>query len=138
MRPRCVLVLLTVIGILAESGAVGGPLLHAPAHQAGRQVAPEANPWRAPDLYDDQTEGVTNPTVLRELKPSYTSGALRTRIEGLVLLECIVELDGTVGAIRVRHSLDSVNGLDDESIRVLRQWRFAPGTKDGKSVRSRL
>ena len=79
--------------------------------------------------------GVFAPRLLREVKPDYTAAALRARIQGVVTLECVVELDGSVGAVRIVRSLDSVYGLDDEAIREVRQWRFAPGTKDGTPVR---
>ena len=47
-------------------------------------------------------------------------------------LECIVETTGSVGDVNVTKSLDE--GLDQEAIKAVRQWRFEPGTKDGKPV----
>ena len=78
--------------------------------------------------------GVETPRLIREVKPPYTAQAMRAKIQGEVLLECIVQPDGTVGDIRVVRSLDSTFGLDQEAIKAARQWRFHPGTKQGQPV----
>ena len=80
-------------------------------------------------------QGVTSPVLLHETKPNYSPDAMRARIQGLVVMECVVELDGTVGAVRVTRSLDQAFGLDNEAVRTVKQWRFRPGTKDGAPVR---
>jgi protein TonB len=59
---------------------------------------------------------------------------MRAKIQGEVLLECVVGTDGNVGNIRVMRSLDSTFGLDQEAIKAARQWRFAPGTRFGEPV----
>jgi protein TonB len=78
--------------------------------------------------------GVTLPRVLREVKPQYTSDAMRAKVQGTVLLQCVVKPDGSVGDVQVVRSLDSAFGLDQEAIRAARQWRFAPGTRLGEPV----
>ena len=44
---------------------------------------------------------------LREVKPQYTSDAMRAKVQGTVLLECVVKPDGSVGDVKVVRSLDS-------------------------------
>jgi TonB family protein len=78
--------------------------------------------------------GVMTPRVLREVKPQYTSDAMRARIQGVVLLECVVQPNGVCTEIQVVRSLDPTFGLDQEAIAALRQWRFAPGTRLGEPV----
>ena len=125
---------------------VGSLLLPATAgvSSAGTSSQPNQNqaagndPWYAPDVYDAQSPGMTQPELVKETKPNYTGEAMRARIEGTIRLEGIVEVDGSVGPIRVRHSLDAVNGLDDEAVKTLRRWRFKPGRKDGVPVRTRI
>lgn len=78
--------------------------------------------------------GVTIPRVVRQVKPQYTAEAMRAKVQGLVLLECVVLPDGTVGDVRVTRSLDPVFGLDQEAIKAARQWRFVPGTRQGEPV----
>ena len=78
--------------------------------------------------------GVTNPRVLHEVKPQYTSDAMRAKIQGTVLLECIVRPDGSVGDVQVLRSLDPTFGLDQEAIKAAKQWRFSPGMHLGEAV----
>jgi len=77
---------------------------------------------------------VTTPVVLREVKPQYTSDAMRAKVQGAVWLECVVRADGTVGEVKVIRSLDSTFGLDLEAMKAARQWRFRPGTRMGEPV----
>lgn len=70
--------------------------------------------------------GVTPPTILSQVRPSYTDEALRQRIQGSVILELIVRRDGQPSDIRVVRSLDP-GGLDVQAIAAVQQWRFNPG-----------
>jgi TonB family protein len=78
--------------------------------------------------------GVTLPKLTREVKPQYTADALGAKIQGTVLVECVVRPDGSVGDIQIVRSLDPVYGLDSEAVKAAKQWMFEPGTKDGKPV----
>ena len=71
--------------------------------------------------------------MLREVKPQYTSDAMRAKVQGTVLLECVVRPDGTVGDVQILRSLDATFGLDQEAIKAAKQWRFAPGTRLGEA-----
>ena len=77
-------------------------------------------------------QGVVLPRVLADTKPVYTPEAMTSGIEGSVLLECVVNADGTVGDVRVMERLDP--GLDAQAEKALKAWRFIPGTKDGTAV----
>jgi protein TonB len=59
---------------------------------------------------------------------------MRAKVQGVVLLECVVRPDGSVGEVQVLRSLDSAFGLDQEAIRAAKQWKFAPGTRLGEPV----
>jgi periplasmic protein TonB len=78
--------------------------------------------------------GIELPRVVREIKPQYTADAMRAKIQGMVVLECVVQADGTVGNVRVVRSLDAVFGLDQEAVKAARQWLFVPGTRQGQPV----
>ncbi len=75
---------------------------------------------------------VTMPRVLKEQKPQYTSAAMRAKVQGRVEMQVIVNLDGTVTQARVVQSLHP--DLDEQALLAVKQWRFVPGTKDGKPV----
>ena len=78
--------------------------------------------------------GVAPPRLVREAKPQYTTDAMRARIQGAVLLECVVNINGEVEQIRVVRSLDPKFGLDEQAIKAARQWRFLPGNRLGQPV----
>lgn len=75
------------------------------------------------------TAGVVLPRVLFDVKPSYTENAMRERVEGVVEMDAIVDSGGSVSDVRVRRSLHPE--LDEQAVRALREWRFAPGTVEG-------
>jgi protein TonB len=78
--------------------------------------------------------GVTVPVRTKEVKPQYTAQAMRAKIQGTVLIQCVVLPDGTVGDPKVIRSLDSTFGLDLEAIKAVRGWQFTPGTRLGQPV----
>lgn len=99
--------------------------------------AADAVSWPIPGV-ERPGDGVTSPILIHETKPNYTGEAMRARVQGLVVMECVVEPDGSVGPVRVTRSVDPVYGLDDVAVRTLKQWRFRPGMKDGAPVRVAL
>jgi len=78
--------------------------------------------------------GVTQPRLLREVKPNYTADAMRAKIQGVVFLEAVVAENGSVSQVRVIRSLDPTFGLDLEAERTVKKWVFAPGTRLGQPV----
>jgi len=80
--------------------------------------------------------GVSMPVVVAEVKPQYTAEARRARIQGTVIVDCVVLTDGKVGDCRVLRSLDPA--LDQEAIKSAQQWTFKPGMKDGQPVSTRV
>jgi protein TonB len=81
-------------------------------------------------------DGVTLPRVVSDVKPQYTPDAMRAKISGSILLEAVVQADGTVSDIHLVRSLDP--GLDQAAISALQNWFFSPGLKDGEPVAVRI
>lgn len=78
--------------------------------------------------------GIELPRVLREVKPQYTADAMRAKIQGVAVLDCVVSVQGTVSECDVVRSLDPTFGLDQEAVKAAKQWRFVPGRRMGQPV----
>jgi periplasmic protein TonB len=78
--------------------------------------------------------GIENPRLLREVRPQYTADAMRAKIQGTAVLDCVVNTDGSVGECEIARSLDSSFGLDQEAVKAAKQWRFVPGRRLGQPV----
>ena len=89
-------------------------------------------------VYEAGSGGVSLPTVVKDVRPAYTSEAIRNRIQGTVLLAAVVLSDGTVGKVGVLRSLDTTFGLDAQAVLATRQWVFNPSMKDGVAVAVRV
>ncbi len=104
------------------------------AHPQAPAGKPGEGQWPPAGAYRAGQSGVTMPRVVREVKPQYTPEAQRAMIEGTVVVEGVVEPDGTVAQVHVTKSLDRKFGLDQEAVNAAKQWLFQPGTKDGVAV----
>jgi TonB family protein len=114
------------------------------AAKALASIALGEDPMRAsamPDTAPAQTRqvyrpgnGVTLPQVIKEVRAEYTPAAMSARIDGSVLLDAVVEADGSISDVAVVKSLDQQHGLDAEAIAALRQWQFKPGLREAKPV----
>jgi periplasmic protein TonB len=78
--------------------------------------------------------GVTSPVELQRATPRYTTAAMQARVQGAVIVECVVSTSGVCTDARVVRSLDSTYGLDQEAVTAAGQWRFRPGTRQGRPV----
>ena len=90
------------------------------------------------DLPVEAGGGIVSPVLIESsgVKPVYPEEALRAGLEGLVVLEAIVDERGRVGHdIKVVRSLG--RGFDEAAVAAVRQWRFRPATRDGKPIKVR-
>ena len=120
--------LVTHAGLLMEQQATATQPPAAPSTQA----KPD-QPW-PPAGVSRIGAGTTAPRLLKESRPQYTPEARAAKIQGSVMIEAIVEKDGTVGEVRVARSLDKQFGLDQQAVDSVKTWQFAPGKKDGVAV----
>jgi protein TonB len=82
--------------------------------------------------------GVSEPTMIRQTRPTYTSEAMRAKVQGDVELEAVVQPNGLLSDIQITKSLDPQFGLDQEAIKCVKQWLFRPATKSGQAVAFRV
>jgi protein TonB len=78
--------------------------------------------------------GVTPPIPLYRGAPRYTSEAVQARVQGSILVECIVQTTGRCTDARVVRSMQPPFGLDREAIAAAGEWRFKPGLHAGEQV----
>lgn len=77
-------------------------------------------------------EGITAPFVVSQVEPQYSDTARQERVQGTVLLEGVVETDGSIKVTRIGRSLEP--SLDHNARYALEHWRFEPGRLNGLPV----
>jgi TonB family protein len=80
--------------------------------------------------------GFSEPRLIPTSKvlPAYPRLAREERIDAKVTLLCRVRKDGSVGEMRVVDSPEPDAGFRDAAMEAIRQWKYAPGLKDGEPV----
>ena len=75
---------------------------------------------------------VKPPTIITRVDPAYTEVARKARVQGVVVLEAIIDRNGNVTDVRVLKGLPM--GLGDSAMDAVRRWKFKPGNLGGKPV----
>lgn len=75
---------------------------------------------------------VQPPVAVKRVEPEYTNVAKSARIQGIVIIETIIDRDGNVTDARVLKGLPM--GLDDAAISAVKRWKFKPGSLNGQPV----
>lgn len=76
--------------------------------------------------------GVTPPKILYKEEPDFTEPARKHGVQGVVALNVVVDSTGRISDVRIVHAVGM--GLDENAIEAVKNWRFAPATKDGLPV----
>jgi len=71
------------------------------------------------------------PVKLRDVQPTYPPAALAANVQGAVVLDAHIGVDGSVLEASV---LRSIPLLDDAAVAAVRQWRYAPTLLNGAPV----
>jgi TonB family protein len=75
---------------------------------------------------------VKPPVKITAPPPQYTEIARKARIQGVVIVEAIIDKDGSVTEVKVLKGLPM--GLDQAAVDAVQVWRFQPATLNGKPV----
>lgn len=80
----------------------------------------------------ESREEALPPTIVESTPAPYTEGARALGIEGSVVLMVLVRRDGSVGAASVSRGLEP--SLDESALRTVKEWKFAPAMRGGRTV----
>jgi periplasmic protein TonB len=76
-------------------------------------------------------QGIQAPRKIVDVAPKYPALARESRVEGIVILDVIIDETGVVTSTRV---LKSVALLDQSAIEAVRQWKFTPARLNGEAI----
>jgi protein TonB len=110
------------------SSVVVGGLLDSPVPPAPPPPPPEPAP-AAPVRVGG---AIGQPALLTRVAPVYPPLAVQAQVEGVVVLEAVVDREGRVEDVRV---LRSISLLDKAAMDAVRQWRYAPLLVSGHAAR---
>jgi periplasmic protein TonB len=93
----------------------------------------EAAPLPPPPAKDPVRPGgsISRPERIHYVAPEYPALARAARREGTVILEAVLDTDGSVSEARI---LRSVPLLDAAALEAVQQWRFTPTLLNGEPV----
>lgn len=138
MKLRFALIL--ACGVSVATSAIGQlqPVAQSPPLKSTCQPpAPGQTAWFDPRVYVPLPgNGVQLPRAISTPDPEYSVYAQQNRITGSLTLAVAISAGGTVDAVKVARSLEP--SLDRNAADALRQWKFIPATKGGKTVPSQI
>jgi protein TonB len=108
-------------------GVVGGVLGGLPEPPPPPPPAPMP---RAPVRVGGQVE---TPALVHRVEPIYPPIAVSAHIQGIVIIEAIVDEDGTVAQVKILRSANPL--LDSAALAAVRQWRYSPLLLNGIRTR---
>lgn len=74
---------------------------------------------------------IKEPRKLKHVPPTYPDDAKRAGLEGKVVLDCTIDVEGRVTEARV---LEGAPPLSDAVMKAVKQWRYTPTLLNGKAV----
>jgi protein TonB len=91
----------------------------------------DLDPIRRPGIGD-----VTEPVLIESSKvlPRYPELARRAGVSGRVILEAIVQIDGTVASVRILRESPPHLGFGEAARAAVARWRYRPGTQQDRPV----
>ena len=83
--------------------------------------------------------GVTAPVFEKRFPPHYPRKAYRIKLEGYVLLDAVLNSDGTIDDIKVLRGLGKGKlGFEEEAIKAVKTWQYQPGQVNGAPSNVRM
>ena len=93
---------------------------------------PEGPPPSEPEGPIHVGGDVSPPEKISAPQPQYTEIARKARIQGVVIVQAIIDKDGNVTNVKLLKGLPM--GLGEAALDAIKKWRFRPATLNGKPV----
>ncbi|MBI2570596.1 MAG: energy transducer TonB [Candidatus Schekmanbacteria bacterium] len=71
------------------------------------------------------TAEMEKPQIIKRVQPDYPAMARKAGIEGVVILECVINVNGRVEKVKVLRSMGKT-GMDESATSAVKQWEFTP------------
>lgn len=123
-------------GVPNTAGPINPALLGTPSGTGPvPPVIQHPEPGAAPPAAFRVGQGVREPKRIAGVMPEYPALARSARVQGVVVLEAVINERGEVGRIKV---LKSIPLLDAAAIGAVREWRYTPTLLNGVPVSALL
>ncbi len=149
LSARMIMALLLIgLGLTSSDSSGSAKLMPKVAQQkalipdgANKQDAATPNP-DASGVYH-VGNGVTAPQAIYSVDPEFSDQARKKKLGGTCIISMVVDATGTPQDVQVSKSIASTvgpklqsaaKGLDENAIKAAKQYRFKPGTYQGKPV----
>ena len=87
-------------------------------------------------IYTPGKDGVSHPVVVTKVNPHYPEAMLKEGRSAVVRVDAVVTREGLPKDVQVREPADPT--FDEEAVKAVSQWRFKPGTRNGRPVAVRI
>ena len=108
----------------SSNGVIGGI-------DGGLDLAPPPPPPAPPAAPIRVGGAIKAPKLIRRVEPDYPAMAAQAQMEGMVILEAMVDEAGNVDGVKV---LRSRSIFDDAAIASVKQWRYEPLMMNGQAT----
>ena len=112
-------------------GVVGGEV---GGTGTGTEPAPEPTPTPEPEKPSGPVRvggQIKAPQKMKDVAPRYSDMARQARVQGVVVLECVISPEGRVTNVKV---LRGSPLLDDSAVEAVKQWVYSPTLLNGEPV----
>lgn len=123
----------SILGLVLCCGLA---ICHATVRPGNNSGVDEDEKSSAVDPVYEPGGDIRPPKLIHYVEPKFSRDSKEAFVEGTVKISTIVTVEGEASECHVTAGL--TEGQDKTAMEALKQWRFQPGTKEGKPVRVRV